>query len=339
MEENEFEKFEDKRLNKKRKIEEFLEGKEKLRKYFDFLTKEKREKIEKNEIRKTGEQVEIIKGVNGIVGKISDDYQLDLYGISEKDIYFLPSNVYGEIIEGDEKKKRGIANFEQQEIFINENILNEKVVFASTILHEILHLNGILKCEENNDACIIREGLNIYVNPKNSPEIHLYGRDFEEAIILHLTRKYIPNILDLPGFEEEKDFSISEEFNKLKRKVSKEYEVSEEEIIWVDKKGRVDIDIHYKLLEDLDAYVKKIKDKFPEYKNNDEIFKEFVNSLYRFDQNEKYLMKIKELFDKTYEEGIFESLLILHSNYNIIFNNNNKLLKDFFNNKMNKFPL
>jgi hypothetical protein len=303
------------------------EIKEQIKKKFElslinhkkFLSKKDKDFFEKYEIKKTKKEIEIIKELNRISNNIIKKVGGNIYDILPDNIHFLSEKGYFELKKSKKKSDNsdGFVDYNRQMIIIRKEYFKNKslIYFISVLFHEILHLKGILEIrvdrigKNENIQYLLRTGISIlfpynYKNVNSKTYERFWG--LHEAIITYQEKISFSDLLNLPQLKKEKEWLESEEYQKLKEKKSEETKCPIDEIIYIDKKDYKNWNYYqdYWLRQLLKYILEEIQKEFPQYKNKEEVFKEFLKAQYK----RNHIEKVRELFDKTFGKYAFLTL-------------------------------
>jgi hypothetical protein len=172
-----------------------------LQETFDARSK----KLSKYEIEKTPEDLELIKKTESIVDEMITGYGCDTKPIPLDHIYILkPGDVY---LATEGRLREGI----HQPLGLNIGVEKQKskLLFASTIAHELFHLKSYKSArvgESGEDVRLYRSGFSMF-DRKNSDvksgDEKEYFAMLEEAIVAECAKKFLEKIEKDPMFSEE----------------------------------------------------------------------------------------------------------------------------------------
>ncbi len=188
------------------------------------------------------------------------------------------------------------------------------VYFGAVALHETLHLKAhfTLEVEEGEgggiDITFYREGVGIKALQADGyhGRYHQHFTGLHEAIVAELEKRSLAKIINLPELAREKEWLESAEAGELKHQLAERRGISEDDIIWVGKKGDKDWEtVSYCKTRDVLTYVcTEIQKQFPaQYSRADEVFTEFQTAHFT-----GQLLPIARLVEATFGAGSFRLL-------------------------------
>jgi hypothetical protein len=230
----------------------------------------------------------------------------------QKNYHLVPPEVYKKT--DNDGGSRAHANYRKQGILLNAQFFrNKPLSFGSTVLHETLHLKSKQSIEVSKIGSAIKDttyraGVSTWSLQKHDKEDHDHKHfgGLHEAIVATQEQKSFNRILEIPELKDDRDWMLSEEAIILKKKIAKEQDIKETDIIWVNKDVPQEYEaINYPREREVLSYIcEEIQKQFPEqYKDSDEVFKEFLKS--NFNGN---LMTIGRLVEQTFGDGGFRLL-------------------------------
>jgi len=282
--------------------------------HFDSLPPEELAQFKKFEYPKSEKEISLIDFANIETDELMQQAGVEPYDIPLENFHIIPPELY--------KKAAGDTgtattfNSKQGIIFDAQHFRDNPLNFAATALHETLHLKAhfSLEVEQNPEdknkieTTPYREGVTIRALQKygHHGQYHAHFNGLHEAIVATQEQKSLPKILNLPEFAEEKEWLQSEEAKELRKKLAKEKNIPEDDIIWVGKKGKNDWEklSYLQPKRALDYVCSEIQKQFPDkYNSPDEVFKEFLKAHFT-----GQLLPIARLIEKTFGEGSFRIL-------------------------------
>ncbi len=272
------------------------------------------EKLTKYELEKTIEDIGLIKNTELVVDKIVSQYGGKPKSISLDHIYILKPGSVLEMTEG--KLARGL----HQPVGLNIGVEKKesKLLFASTIAHELFHLKSYKsarKGESVDDIRLYRTGLSmidIKDESKKAGEEKEYFSQLEEAVVVECTRKFLDNISMDKEFRPE-----TEAIKKIKNWVTEFYK---RRGISQDKIEEFNDEIKY--ISDPEKWVSDVENAYTEENRKQAYAAGMFESLYKngsAESMERYTerKKLYDLLDK----------LVLESNRK--YKNRNELFDEF----------
>ena len=134
---------------------------------------------------------------------------------------------------------------------------------------------------------------------------HQHFSGLHEAIVAETEKRILKKLFDQPELAKEKEWLISNEAKELRKKLAKEKEIPEDDIIWVSEKGKDWDIISYLQQRNILNYVcAEIQKRFPEqYQSADDVYKIFLNAHFT-----GRLLPLARIVEKTFGEGSFRLL-------------------------------
>jgi len=275
------------------------------------LTEVDREKLEQLEYPKSEQELALIAFANEETNRLMQEAGVEPYDIPTENYHIVPPEIYKKSAAG-----TGTAStfFKQQMIIFNaENYRSNPVYFGASALHETLHLKGHTAFEveaegEKIEKTLYRAGVEVLalqqLNSERKYHRHFFG--LHEAIVANQEKKSLPKLFELPELKESKIWLMSDEAQELRKKLALKKEIPENEIFWVDQRGKDDWErfSYYQQCRVLDYVCAEIQKQLPEkYQSADRVFKEFLKAHFT-----GHLMSIARLVEKTFGEGSFRLL-------------------------------
>jgi hypothetical protein len=319
--------FEPKIENKPEKPEDNLK-KSSIKKIIGNVDEERKEEIQKElakrfnkqefeglkekEIKKTPEQIEIIKLINDETNKLLKKYYLPKFDITPNNVHILKGNDY-------EKFKPGIswATFEKnfQSVFVNKEKVKTNLNFACINFHEFVHFKALQSLREYKEELnTYQSGLEIYLKSQK-----IIFSNLNEAVTEKLTKKFYNNILKKhPLFKKrikENKKIIKHKGDKYIKSIANDIYDSYEENIFLPNGRILETTIHYSQFcyseqrKILNTLIEKLYSKnTDQFKNKEEVFDIFAKSAFTGKLN------WGKLVNKTFGKGTFKKLAQLDEN-------------------------
>ena len=197
-------------------IDKIISGtKEEKKKEEDFFSEKfsnpKIEKIERLELKKSAEQIEMINLVNDETNKLLEEYGLEKFDIDPDNIHLLDENAYENFRENRKNKEnKGSAVFKilNQSIIINQDVSFSKTLFVHRLFHEMIHFKSRQEIHISKDKKVVGK-VGILINPKLELDADIkkedeYFNNLCEAITEELSVRFQKNVIrNHPDFEEE----------------------------------------------------------------------------------------------------------------------------------------
>jgi hypothetical protein len=298
----------------KEEIKEVLEQRFKKQNIEEIEETEEFEGLEEKEIKKTPEQIRIIKLVDDETNKLLTKYDLPEFKIPSENIHLLSEKDY-EDLRGIKGARGAYFSSASQSVFISET--DSGAMFLQLAFHEFLHFKSYQafqkELEKKESPQLYREGL-IAFSRDGERE---YFRNLNEAVTQELFKRfYFQTAKDNPLFKKEieKTEKIKTSFL-MSEKDNEEREMLENIFIFrpVQRKkdGRFIEEIResvpfcypkeQKALNSLlDKLYQKNQDKF---KDKEEVFDIFAKSMLNGN-----LMPVGKLVDRTLGKGSFRKI-------------------------------
>jgi len=135
---------------------------------------------------------------------------------------------------------------------------------------------------------------------------HLHFAGLHEGIVSETEKRLLPKLLNRPELTKEREWLMSDEAKEMRKKLVEIKEISEDDIIWVGKKGEDDWEMvtYISQREVLNYMFTEIQKQFPsEYQSVDDVYKIFLNAHFT-----GQLLPLARLVEKTFGEGSFRLL-------------------------------
>ncbi|MER3406810.1 MAG: hypothetical protein C4278_00005 [Patescibacteria group bacterium] len=276
--------------------------------HFKSLSEEEKKMFKKFEYPKSEIELALINFANKITNELMKEAGVEPYDIPPENYHILPPELYKRLAS--DLYVAQASRTKQRILFNAEYFRDNPVYFGAVVFHETLHLKTPLcikvnKKDNKTERTLYRVSVCIYHLERypfyNKSHIHFCG--LEEAIISKAEKNFLPRLLELPELVKEKEWLMSKEAKKLKKKLAKKEGIPEEDIIWVGKK-REDgwIALFYRpQIEVLNYVCSEIQQEFSgQFQTADDVFKLFLKA--HFTGN---LLTIKRLVEKTFGKRSF----------------------------------
>ena len=204
-------------------------------------------------------------------------------------------------------------NTKQAIIFNAQYFRNNPMYFGAAALHESLHLKAhfSMEVQEEDDKVNItpyREGVAVRALQRDGyhGKYHLHFAGLHEGIVSETEKRLLPKLLNRPELTKEREWLMSDEAKEMRKKLVEIKEISEDDIIWVGKKGEDDWEMvtYISQREVLNYMFTEIQKQFPsEYQSVDDVYKIFLNAHFT-----GQLLPLARLVEKTFGEGSFRLL-------------------------------
>ncbi len=284
---------------------------ERLTNHLASLSELDRKAAERFEYPKTPEEIILIDFANTETNRLRIEAGMEPYNIPQENYHILPRGDYRKIADDDNSK--ATCFFDKQGIIFDaSDIRNSLVDAGSVILHETLHLKGHFSMEVEQDGDKItkspyREGISASAAQKKGlhGEYHVHFTGLHEAIVAEQQKISLQRMMDLAILQKEKERLISEPAVNLRRVISEEKLIPEEDIIWVgeNKKEYARI-VYQKQRETLQYVCEEISEEFSDvYPTTESVFKEFLKAHFT-----GRLLPIARLIDDVFGRGSFRKL-------------------------------
>ena len=268
------------------------------------------------ELKKTNEEIEIIDLINQETNKHLRNLGLKEFNIPAKNINILNKEGYEKIIG---KKFTAIYSPAYQAISINELDRNSRTVFASKVLHEMIHFKsyGSIQKQENEEPEVYRTGLSIISQSGKKQYFDNLNEGLTEELAKHIMLSFKNN----PLFKDEieKTRKHIKEFDMGSTKDEKGNPIFDiENIYFIDVKEVKDKEVKWitysfarekerEILNSLiDKLFEKNKDKF---QNRDEVFNVFIKAMLSGN-----IIPLGRLVDGTFGRKTFSKISELDAN-------------------------
>lgn len=279
---------------------------------------------ERGEIKKTKEQIAIIKFVNQLTQELLKKFDRKSYEIPLDRCHIVSEKFFVRRL-GQRSETAGTVGFSPQNrflgIFLNaEHFKDDLIRFGGTFLHEKLHTESFFSLSIYKKGKKLTEEWRrrgFVINSKKKEEEFFITID--NAIIEETTKRLFPKLFQLPVLKKEKEWLESKEAEEIKKEITKDLNLPEEkkdEIFWVrkpyseeDKKKIIKEEeyafwLYSSYRKVLKFFCSEIQKEFSqEYKNPDEVFEEFQKAVFT-----GKLLPIVRLIEKTFGKGSFREL-------------------------------
>ncbi|MDD5290268.1 MAG: hypothetical protein PHT40_03685 [Patescibacteria group bacterium] len=280
--------------------------------HFESLSPKEKEQLEKLEYPKSEKELALIDFANKETSKLMTEAGIKPYDIPYKNYHIIPPELFKIVTSGG--GGRAVTSTIKQGIFFNAQYFRDKPInFGSVAIHETLHLKSHFSVEvqEKGDTIIkspYREGVAVLASQKHDcgGKYHEHFAGLCEAIVSETEKRLLTKLLEVPELTKEKEWLTSDEAKELRKKIAKEKEISEDDIVWVGKKGKDDWkEFSYTRQRNVLNYVcGEIQKQFSDqYQSIDDVYKIFLNANFT-----GKLLPIAHLVEKTFGEGSFRLL-------------------------------
>lgn len=275
------------------------------------LSEELKSEVEKSEHKKTESELMLIDFANQKTNELMESLGSTPYTVPAINFHLLPADLYRKICKND---NYATTFHTKQGIFMNgQEYQKNDLFFSATAFHELLHLKSHFTMEVNKNPegkltkTPYREGLAVRALQESGlNDIYYdYFRGLYEAVVSSYEIPYTDMVFELPMFKEEKEWMHSKEAQEIKKKISLEERINEQEIYWVSRNGKDFLTPPYPdLRKTFDYILEEIyltaKNKF---NSRQEVKNEFLKS--SFNGN---LLPIAKLVENTFGKGSFRLL-------------------------------
>lgn len=242
----------------------------------NFFKENEQDEIKKFEFIKTREEIDAIDFANKISNQIILTCGIDANNFSEEKIHILSSELKKKITNSN---GAGRADHIRNAIFLNvEKVRNKgNLRFANIVFHEMLHIKSRATFKIKGETITLKSrGLEVL--PTQDDDIFSGG--LNEAIVSHYERYFILEALKSDLFKTEKEWLDSNEAKEIKKRISQEKNVSEEEIYIINKNGSFDTYGY----PDHELVLEKITDKIwldnpNKFKSREDVIMEFFKNM------------------------------------------------------------
>lgn len=279
--------------------------------HYKSLSPQEREQMEKFEYPKSEKELALINFANKEVSQLMQEAGIEPYDIPAENYHIIPPELY--------KKTTGDSgaattfNIKQGILFDAQHFRDNPVNFGATVLHETIHLKAHFSMEIGEEGDKVnktpyREGVTVRALQSHGHhgKYHAHFFGLHEAIVAETEKRLLGKLLELPELAEEKEWLMSDEAKELRKKLAEKKEISEDDIVWVGKKGEDDWEtVSYLQQRNVLNYVcSEIQKQFPDqYQSADDVFKVFLNAHFT-----GRLLPIARLVEKIFGEGSFRLL-------------------------------
>lgn len=279
--------------------------------HFESLSPEEQKQLKKFEYPKSKKELAVISFANKETALLMREAGIEPYDVPAGNYHIIPTELYRKI-GGNEgtattfPRKQGIL-FDAQ--YFRDNPVN----FGAVALHETLHLKSHFSMEVQEEGDIVnktkyREGVMIHSlqSGSNHGNYHCHFLGLNEGITAETEKRFLAKLIDLPELATEKEWLTSDEAKNIKKKLVEKEKISEDDIVWVGKKGEDDWKIiSYTQQRNVLNYVcAEIQKQFPDqYQNADDVYKTFLNANFT-----GRLLILAGIVEKTFGEGSFRLL-------------------------------
>ena len=278
--------------------------------HFESLSPGEREQFEEFEYPKSEKELALIGFANEETSRLMQEAGIDPYDVPVDNFHIISPDLF-KMVGGNATAIT--FNTKQGIIFDAQYFRDNPVYFGVVALHELLHLKAhfSLEVQEEGDKLRktpYREGVTVRALQSYgfNGKYHAHFVGLHEGIVAETEKRFLGKFLDRPELALEKEWLMSDEAKKMRKKLAEEKKISEDDIIWVSKKGKGNFEtVSYLQQRNVLNYVcDEIQKQFPdEYKNTDDVYKVFLNAHFT-----GRLLLIARLVEKTFGEGSFRLL-------------------------------
>lgn len=266
-------------------------------------TPEQREKIQSMEVEKTPFERDLIAFGNEYTNGILAKFDVEPFDIPEENIHIVSQEFY----RGDLGEKGGSSALtarNREAIFLNESAFRRNDIKAGlTAAHELLHMKEHFTDRVSADGKIrpYRQG----VSTGSPRDGHKHFKGLNEAIVAETERRALPALLELPYFEEEREWRAHPEWEKRRQLLGK-LGVPMDDIVWINPGGdrRYEVLSYPKQREVLRYICMELSDAMPEtFATADDAYEAFLRA-----DITGALLPIGRSMDTVFGEGGFRAL-------------------------------
>jgi hypothetical protein len=279
--------------------------------HFTALSPEQKALFEKLEYPKTQKEVALIDFANRETSRLMSEAGIEPYDVPTANFHLVPSEFYRKEVGAGSDAAASVLD--QWILFNAERVRTKTVLFGFTSFHELLHLKAhptIEVREEGEDKIrqsVYRFGVSVRALQQHSRNKawHEHFRGLHEAIVAQAEVEYLPRLLQIPDLADEKAWLESDEADQLRKKVSEERRIPQDDIVLGPKGSDIWDTLSYPKHRQALRYVcEQIAQTLPEnYPRADDVFKVFLNANFT-----GKLLPIARLVEQTFGEGTFRLL-------------------------------
>lgn len=284
---------------------------EALFQHIDSLPPEYKELVEKHEYKKTEKELKIISFANNETCQLMEEAGIEPYNVPPENFHILPPEIYNQLISEIFGKSVASTLITEQGIFLDAQFSKRSpVLFADSVIHELLHLKSHLSLElQKKDNKILeniyRSGVLVSRSLKKieSGETVPYFIGLNEAIITQTEKQILKKLLEQPFLAKEKE---DLELKRSERKrIAQEKNIPEDDILWISQDQRDCFVFPYFYQRQVLNFISnKIREKFPDqYKTPEHVHKAFLRA-----QFTGQLLPVARLIEKIFGKGSFKIL-------------------------------
>ncbi|TSD02234.1 MAG: hypothetical protein Athens071425_81 [Parcubacteria group bacterium Athens0714_25] len=277
-----------------------------LFRHLESMPEDKRKRLEREEYQKSEKEIAVTGFANRKTNQLMQEVGVMPYDIPLENYHIVPSELYANEFGGGV----GISYAMPQAAAFNAKYCRNNIVgFGLSVLHETLHLKGrlVIRAYEEEDGKtgkkLYRSGVSVLSPEFEKDHEHFLG--LHEGIVSEIEKKSAKDLFGLPELEKEKKWIESDKAKELKKKISNEEGISEDDIMWVDMEGGNSWDIYYtEQRKVIDYLCSEMCKQFPEkFHNKDGAFKIFLKTHFT-----GKLIEIAKIIEETFGEGSFRLL-------------------------------
>jgi hypothetical protein len=279
--------------------------------HFESLSPQEREQFEKFEYPKSEKELALIGFANEETSRLMQEAGIEPYDVPVDNFHIIPPELYKKVA-GDNGTATAFIT-KQGIIFDAQHFRDNPVNFGAVALHELLHLKAhfSMEVQEEDDKVKktpYREGVAVRALQSYGyhGKYHQHFAGLHEGIVAETEKRLLGKLLDRPELAKEKEWLISDEAKEMRKKLAKEEEIPEDDIVWVGKKEKDDLKtVSYLQQRNVLNYIcAEISKQFPdEYQSADDVYKVFLNAHFT-----GRLLPLARIVEKTFGEGSFRLL-------------------------------
>ncbi len=278
--------------------------------HLESLSLQEKEQFEKLEYSKSDKELALIQFANKETSRLMQEAGIEPYDVAVDNFHIIPPELYKDTVGN--QGTAVASNIRQGIIFNAQHFRNNPVNFGAVALHELLHLKAHFSVEiqeKNNEVSKTpyREGVTVRALQKYGHRgYHQHFAGLHEAIVAETEKRLLAKLLDCPELAKEKEWLMSDEAKEMKKKLAEKKEISEDDIIWISKRGNDDWKtVSYPRQRDVLNYLcTEIQKQFPDkYQSADDVYKIFLNAHFT-----GRLLLLARFIEKTFGETSFRLL-------------------------------
>lgn len=280
--------------------------------HFESLPLQEQEQLKKFEYPKSEKEIALIDFANKETSRLMQESGIEPYNVPAENLHIIPTELYKKAA-GDSTTATAF-NTKQGILFDAQYFRDNPVNFGTVVIHEMLHLKAHFSMEVQEEGEKVtktpyREGVTVFALQKYGyhGKYREHFRGLHEAIVAETQKRFLSKLLNHSELKKEKEWLMSDEAREMKKKLAEEKEISEDDIVWVDKEGKNNNwrAISYLQQRNVLNYVcaeiqKQFSDKF---QSTDDVYKIFLNAHFT-----GKLLELGRFVEKTFGEGSFRLL-------------------------------